>query len=121
MGLPASPSRPPASHRRVRRRQDWSGNSNGNSFSGSYTAGGADLKIADMISTMMACADQALMQQESDYVNALGAARSFALAGDQLTISYDGGELRFTRQAPVADRPLEGRWQLTTFVAGEFR
>ena len=96
-----------------------SGNSTCNSFSGSYTAGGADLKIADMISTMMACADQALMQQESDYVNALGAARSFALAGDQLTISYDVGELRFTRQAPVADRPLEGRWQLTTFVAGE--
>lgn len=96
-----------------------SGNSSCNSFSGSYTASGADLKISELMSTMMACADQALMQQESDYVNALSAARGFALAGDQLTISYDGGELRFNRQAPVADRPLEGRWQLTTFVAGE--
>lgn len=96
-----------------------SGNSTCNSFSGSYTASGTSLKLGELISTMMACADPALMQQESDYVNALGTTRGFVLAGDQLTLSYDGGELRFTRQAPVVDRPLEGRWQLDTFGTGE--
>lgn len=96
-----------------------SGNGSCNGFSGSYTVSGADLKIGELLSTMMACADQALMQQESDYVNALTRARGFTLAGDQLTISYDGGELRFMRQAPVVNRPLEGRWQLTTFASGE--
>lgn len=96
-----------------------SGNSTCNSFSGSYTASGAGLTIGELVSTMMACADPILMQQESDYVNALSATRGFTLAGDQLTLSYDGGELRFTRQVPVADRPLEGRWQLTTFATGE--
>ncbi len=96
-----------------------SGNSTCNSFSGSYTASGAGLTIGELVSTMMACADPILMQQESDYVNALSTTRGFTLAGDQLTLSYDGGELRFTRQVPVADRPLEGRWQLTTFATGE--
>lgn len=96
-----------------------SGNAGCNSFSGSYAVSGADLKVGELMQTAMACADPALMQQESDYVNALLVARSFALAGDTLTIGYDGGELRFVRQAPVVNRPLEGRWQLSTLATGE--
>ena len=91
-----------------------------NSYSGSYTADGQRLTIGGLMQTEMACLREDLMALERVFVQALGAATTYAVDGDTLSIDYDGGVLRFTRSAPEATLPLEGTpWELTAFGAGE--
>lgn len=97
-----------------------SGSSGCNTYGGAYTLSGSAISFKDIAQTMMACADEGLMQQEQVFGAALLSAKTYKLAGDALAIAYDGGTLRFVRQQPAADRPLEGTtWRLTTFVAGD--
>ncbi|MFN8450894.1 MAG: META domain-containing protein [Anaerolineae bacterium] len=67
-----------------------------NTYSGAFQFEGTSLAVSQVIRTLMACADPAVMAQEDAYLNALGTAASFQLSGSQLTISYDGGVLTFT-------------------------
>jgi len=62
------------------------GSSGCNQYSGTYIVSGNKLQISSpLASTMMAC-DQALMDQESAYLTALGGVKSFTISGDQLTL-----------------------------------
>jgi heat shock protein HslJ len=64
-----------------------SGSSGCNQYSSTYTITGSTIKIATpMASTLMACS-QELMDQESAYLKALGEAKTFSVAGDQLTLA----------------------------------
>ena len=62
------------------------GSSGCNQYSGTYTASGNSLKIASpLASTMMAC-PQEIMDQESEYLKALGEVKTYSVTGDQLTL-----------------------------------
>jgi heat shock protein HslJ len=67
-----------------------------NSFGGTYTLNGSTLTLGELRQTLKAC-DQAIMQQEARYTDALKQAQSFTLEGTQLTITSPGRTLRFTR------------------------
>jgi heat shock protein HslJ len=60
-----------------------------NSYTGSYTADGVNLKFEQMASTMMACAEP-IMQQASAYMQALTQAATYKADAKQLTL-YDAG------------------------------
>ncbi len=78
-----------------------SGRAGCNSYGGAYSQNGNLLAFKQLVSTMMACADDNLMQQEQHYLQALNAANRFTLTGDRLTISSadSAGTLVFDRVA----------------------
>jgi heat shock protein HslJ len=58
-----------------------------NRYSGKYTVSGSQITFSGpMASTRMAC-EQAVMDQETAYLKALGDAKTYAVSGDQLTLS----------------------------------
>jgi heat shock protein HslJ len=64
-----------------------------NRYSGGYTVSGSGIQFSDALaSTMMAC-EQAVMDQESAYFQALAAAKSFTVKDDQLTLKDAGGKV----------------------------
>lgn len=68
-----------------------------NSYGGNYQLNGQSLSVSQVVSTMMACENTDVMQQESRYLAALGSATGLHVAGTELTIDYAGGKLHFTR------------------------
>lgn len=72
-----------------------------NSYGADYEVQGDTLSFSPIVSTMMACADEALMDQEQRYLQALQSAGPFMLAGESLTLWYGEGEnqLNFTAQS----------------------
>ncbi len=73
-----------------------SGNASCNSYSGEVTLGedGA-MTVGMLASTLMACADEAMMQQEADFMAALAQVTSYTLSGSQLTLQTPDGVLNF--------------------------
>ncbi len=73
------------------------GNAGCNSYGGSYETRGNSISFHNLVSTLMACADQAVTDQESAYLNALNQAATYELSNDSLVIAGAGGEqLKFT-------------------------
>ena len=72
-----------------------------NSFSVAYKVESGRLVFEDVISTLMACQDEAVTNQEQQYLEALATAGEYELQGDQLTIYYNDrqGVLNFERLA----------------------
>jgi heat shock protein HslJ len=63
-----------------------------NNYSSQYTISGSNITIsAPMAATMMAC-PQPVMDQENAYFQALDAAKSYAVKGDQLTLKDGSGK-----------------------------
>ena len=62
------------------------GDSGCNLYGGSYTVTANTLTITDVVSTMRACADQELNDQEADYYQALQAVSAYELVNDQLIL-----------------------------------
>ena len=79
------------------------GNGGCNSYGGDYTVEGDTVTFGEIISTLMACADQNVTEQEQQYLAALGAANRFAITADTLTIWFDDGasELNFVATSPA--------------------
>lgn len=64
-----------------------SGSAGCNQYAGTYTVSGNTIQISSpLAATMMACA-QEVMQQENAYLKALGEAKTYAVSGDQLTLT----------------------------------
>jgi heat shock protein HslJ len=63
-----------------------SGSSGCNQYNGTYTVSGKNITVTPTASTLMAC-DQAVMDQENAYLDALGQAKTYAVTGDQLTLA----------------------------------
>ena len=72
------------------------GNAGCNSYFADATFGeDGSLEFGMMGSTLMACLDNDVMQQESDYWSALAQVSSYSLAGNQLTLFFPNGTLEF--------------------------
>ena len=69
-----------------------SGNGGCNSYSGEYQVHGEKIEIGMLMSTLMACADPAMMEQETIFMQSLGNARSFEIVDGQLQIIGSDGE-----------------------------
>jgi heat shock protein HslJ len=76
------------------------GNSGCNSYGGSYSLDGSSIEFSEIASTLMACMDDGIMDQEAAYLGALNSAQQVTLDGDRLTITHPGGQLNFV---PAAD------------------
>ncbi|MEW5957135.1 MAG: META domain-containing protein [Chloroflexota bacterium] len=63
-----------------------------NSYGGSYQVQDKTLSFSQIASTLMACADASMMQQEQQYLEALQSAGQFELTDSHLTIRYDNGQ-----------------------------
>lgn len=88
-----------------------------NQFFGSYVQKGDRLELGSLGATMMACAEPA-MSVEDRFLKSFSGALRVAVAGDELTLTPEGGgeALRFERAA--APR-LEGvKWEVTGYNNG---
>jgi heat shock protein HslJ len=75
-----------------------SGNAGCNSYGGNYQVNGDQVRFEQLVSTLMACADQSVMDQESAYLKFLGEAQRFEVSEGQLQIYRSDGEaLTFVR------------------------
>lgn len=95
---PVSPARPATLQFRAGERQ-LAGNAGCNGYGGSYAIVGDRVRVADVYSTVMACADDGVMRQEIAYLQALSRVETFALNGDTLALRGDGGRLVLTFRA----------------------
>jgi heat shock protein HslJ len=63
-----------------------------NSYGGSYQVSGDKLAVRDLFMTEMACVEpQGIMEQEREYLEMLGMAKTFRLSSGQLQIFSSGG------------------------------
>ncbi len=87
-----------------------SGSTGCNRFFGPYTVSGQTITFGELGSTMMACADP-LMQQEQSFFNLMRATTTYSIVDQSLTLSTaDGQSLVFTKSVnPLADT----NWTLT--------
>lgn len=70
-----------------------------NNFSGAYQWSGKSLKLGPLASTRRACAEESASRQESAFLQALEATRTWRVEGKTLILSSDTGQLaRFTAQ-----------------------
>ena len=83
------------------------GNAGCNSYGGAYEVDGEAISFAEIVSTLMACADDGVMEQEGSYLAALQSAESFTLEDERLVIGYDGGRssLTFVREGEATAPP----------------
>jgi heat shock protein HslJ len=95
-----------------------SGSAGCNRYSGTYTVSGNSITFSSpMASTMMMC-EQAVMDQESAYLKALGEAKTYAVNGDQLTLTAGDGTQLAVYAAQSQD--LAGsNWEVTAYNNGK--
>lgn len=81
-----------------------SGQGGCNSYGGTYTVQDGSLKFGEIVSTLRACVDQTITEQEQRYLQALRGAQQYTLEGDSLTLSSsdNGDVLKFERTAAAA-------------------
>jgi heat shock protein HslJ len=89
-----------------------------NTYNASYTVDGNKITIGLGISTMMAC-PQPIMDQEAAYLAALQTAATFAIEGDQLTISDAKGATVLTFKAQTPLSLTDGAWLMTAYNNGK--
>ncbi len=92
------------------------GSSGCNRYFGPYTVAGDSLTIGPLGSTMMACPDPQ-MQQEQAYQAALQAAETYTVSADTLDISGGGKMLRYTAQ--ITDSLAGTTWTVTGYNNGK--
>ena len=73
------------------------GNSGCNDYNGPYTVTGNQIKIGPLASTMKAC-EQAVMDQEQQYLAALSTAATYRIDGSKLELRTADGALAATFQ-----------------------
>lgn len=92
-----------------------------NHYFGSYTASERSLGAGQLGSTLMACLDPGVMEQESRYLSLLGSAARFRIEGDRLTVSDASGAdiLVFRKEVPPVPLPFTGtNWTLESISTG---
>lgn len=62
-----------------------------NTFGAQYKISGGEISITSLISTLLACTVEGVMEQEEAYFQALQAAGEFESTDDQLRVWYDNG------------------------------
>lgn len=93
------------------------GNAGCNNYNGSYTVDGQALTIQLGPTTMMACPEPTMAQEQAFFTN-LAAAASYVLVGDQLHILNANGDVILAFQ-PLVSAPLVGTtWQAVSYNNG---
>ena len=69
-----------------------SGSSGCNQFGGEYKVNGNQIEFGMLMSTLMACADPAMMEQETLFLQFLGTAQRFKMVDGQLQIFWSDHE-----------------------------
>lgn len=80
-----------------------SGNAGCNSFGGSYKVENQKLEFSQVITTLMACTPEEVMQQEREFLNALNNAASFEISNGNLQIKDQAGQFVLNFEPFVAD------------------
>lgn len=70
-----------------------SGNAGCNSYGGQYQVKDGKLTFSNLLSTLMACQDQGVMDQEQAYMQAIGQAAGFTLTDDRLQLTNANGNV----------------------------
>jgi heat shock protein HslJ len=75
-----------------------------NSYGGAYEITGNQLSFHDINSTLKACVDEQVMQQEQGYFEALKSAGTFEVEGNYLTIAFNNGQgvLEFEKAVAIS-------------------
>lgn len=76
------------------------GSSGCNTFGAKYEVkAGNNLSITKVVSTLIACSEENVMEQEKQYLDALQSANSFEISGNNLKVRYGDGQgvLNFSR------------------------
>ena len=95
-----------------------SGNAGCNNYNGTYTVDGQALTIQLGPTTMMACPEPTMAQEQAFFTN-LAAAVSYVLVGDQLHILNANGDVILAFQ-PLVSTPLVGTtWQTLSYNNGK--
>ena len=76
-----------------------SGSAGCNTFSGTYMIDGNAITFGPLATTLMACADEAVNQQETAYLAALGATSGYRIVGDQMEFNDSGQQVLITFEA----------------------
>ena len=95
------------------------GNAGCNNYFGTYQVDGNMLKVSGIGSTMMACLETGVMEQEQAYLAALGQSATFQAQADSLQIADASGKtiLAYSVLQPL---PLTGTlWELTAYNNGK--
>lgn len=94
-----------------------SGSAGCNRYTGEFTASGDSISVsANMAMTMMMC-EQAIMDQETAYINTLGQVKTYSVADSQLTLKDASGKTILVFQAQSQD--LAGTsWEVVNFYNG---
>ena len=81
-----------------------------NSYGTDYQVQDNSLIFGEIVSTLMACTEEGVTEQEQRYLTALRAAGEFEQTADQLTISYNNGQsvLNFVPATPSSDGSSSG-------------
>ncbi len=78
-----------------------------NQYGGNFVIQGQTLTVGSIASTLRACLDDGFNEQETTYFQLLEGSHQVTLSEDRLTLSSEGGRLRFGPQSETADPPLE--------------
>ena len=95
------------------------GNAGCNNYFGTYQVDGNTLKVSGIGSTMMACLETGVMEQEQAYLAALEQSATFQAQADSLQIADAGGKtiLAYSVLQPL---PLTGTlWEVTAYNNGK--
>lgn len=79
------------------------GNGGCNSYGTTYEVSNGALSFGEIVTTLMACSGEGIMEQEDAYLAALRSAEAFEVTADQLEILYDGGDRVLTFERMEAD------------------
>lgn len=79
-----------------------SGNAGCNGYGGSFRFEGNTLTVSDVVSTLMACEDDAVTMQEAAYLAALGSVTNYEVGDATLRLFYPEGALVFAAFAEAA-------------------
>jgi heat shock protein HslJ len=94
-----------------------SGSAGCNQYNGKYTTSGSSITISNLANTMMAC-PQAVMDQETAYLKALGDAKTYSVKGDTLTLAGADGKTLASYKAQSQD--LAGsNWEVIGYNNGK--
>jgi heat shock protein HslJ len=91
-----------------------SGSAGCNRYTGTYTTSGNSITFSSPMATTMMMCDAPVMEQESAYLKALGEAKTYAVKGDQLTLTGANNTSLVVYKAQTQD--LAG----TSWEAGNF-
>jgi heat shock protein HslJ len=98
------------------------GSSGCNGLGGDYTVEGDQITFGEFVSTLMACEDPIMVQEDVAHQVMTGTA-SYEMEGDTLTITNNENALVFRRGSYATAEPedfasLLGAWKLTSFGSG---